>query len=214
MPFVKPPTIITRAINNVTWDYYGDHQQIYLTFDDGPTPVVTPWVLETLAKFDALATFFCLGRNVERNPDIYRQILKAGHSIGNHSYSHLKGFNTPLQGYLDDISLAAGFIDSQLFRPPYGKILPAQIKAVALNYRIIMWDILSYDYKSGLTGEQVSRNVISRVRPGSIIVFHDSLKAFKNLKSALPEVLKNLKDKKYEFLPITGYLFTDDQAVS
>jgi len=214
MPFVKPPSIITRTINNVTWDYYGDHQRIFLTFDDGPTPIVTTWVLDLLAEFDALSTFFCLGRNVERNPELYRQILHAGHSVGNHSYSHLKGFNTSLQDYLDDIRLAGGFIDSQLFRPPYGRILPAQIKALATTYRIIMWDVLSYDYRWNLSGENVFKNVISSVRPGSIIVFHDSEKSFENLRSALPRVLEYLKEKKFEFMPITEDLYLDDQAVT
>lgn len=181
----------------MTWDFYGDHQDVYLTFDDGPTPGVTPWVLEKLEEANAKATFFCLGRNVDKHPEILKQILDAGHSIGNHSYSHLKGFRSSVRRYMDDIDLASNLIDSKLFRPPYGRILPGQVKAVLEHYDLIMWDVLSIDYNSKLKGERVLKNVIGNVRPGSIIVFHDSDKASENLYYALPRTLEFLRENGY-----------------
>ena len=190
----------------MTWDLPGDHRNVYLTFDDGPTPVVTPWVLDRLAEADAQATFFCLGRNVDKHPGIYNQILSAGHSVGNHSYSHLKGFRSSVKRYMDDIHLASGMINSKLFRPPYGRIFPGQVKAVIQQYDIIMWDVLSIDYNSGLSGKRVLQNVTRNVKPGSIIVFHDSDKASENLYYALPRTLEFLRDEGYRMLsiPSTG----------
>ncbi|MBN1131778.1 MAG: polysaccharide deacetylase family protein [Bacteroidales bacterium] len=190
----------------MTWNFYGSHRNIYLTFDDGPTPVVTKHVLDLLDEFGARATFFCLGRNVDKYPELYRQIITSGHAVGNHSYSHIKGFRSSNRHYLDDIELADNLIHSRLFRPPYGQIFPWQAREVIHNYRIIMWDILSFDYNSSLTGTRVVRNVISKVRPGSIIVFHDSEKARKNLYAALPEVLGFLKENHYnmELIPENG----------
>ena len=214
MLFVKPPFLLTRALTNVTWDFYGSHNRIYLTFDDGPTPEVTPWVLETLAEYGAAATFFCLGRNVDKHPGIYRQILEAGHSVGNHSYSHLKGFRTSIRTYRDDIELASNLIDSKLFRPPYGRIFPGQVRALMNNYRIIMWDVLSNDYDKKIPGERIVRNVISNVKPGSIIVFHDSDKASKNLYYALPRVLQHLRSKNYDMVRIPDNGFMEGHEVN
>ncbi len=194
MLIVRPPSLLTRALHRMTWDLQGDHQEVYLTFDDGPTPVVTPWVLDRLDEAGAKATFFCLGRNVDKYPEVYNQILAAGHSVGNHSYSHLKGFRSSIRRYMDDIHLAGNFIDSKLFRPPYGRIFPGQVNAVLQQYDIIMWDVLSIDYNSGLTGERVLKNVTKNVKPGSIIVFHDSDKASDNLYYALPRTLEFLQE--------------------
>ena len=206
MLIVRPPSLLTRALYRMTWDLKGDHRTVYLTFDDGPTPVVTPWVLNQLARAEAKATFFCLGRNVDKYPDLYRQILSSGHSVGNHSYSHLKGFRSGVRRYMDDIRLAKGLIDSKLFRPPYGRILPGQVNAVLREYDIIMWDVLSIDYNSGLGGERVYQNVIRNVKEGSIIVFHDSEKAADNLYYALPRTLDYLKDKGFAMhsMPASG----------
>ncbi len=157
----------------MTWHLSGDDKEVYLTFDDGPTPGVTPWVLDQLEEANAQATFFCLGRNVDKHPEIYNQILAAGHSVGNHSYSHLKGFRSSVKRYMDDIHLASDMINSKLFRPPYGRILPGQAKAVQTEYDIIMWDVLSIDYNNRLSGDRVLKNVTRNVKPGSIIVFHD-----------------------------------------
>lgn len=197
MLIVRPPSLLTRALHRMTWDLQGDHREVYLTFDDGPTPVVTPWVLEQLDGANAKGTFFCLGRNVDKYPEIYKQILTEGHSVGNHSYSHLKGFRSSLKRYMDDIHLASDMIDSRLFRPPYGRIFPGQVKAVLEEYDIIMWDVLSIDYNSGLGGDRVLQNVTRNVKPGSIIVFHDSDKAADNLYHALPRTLEFLKEAGY-----------------
>ena len=181
----------------MTWDLSGDQREVYLTFDDGPTPVVTPWVLDRLEEAKAKGTFFCLGRNVDKHPDIYNRILCDGHSVGNHSYSHLKGFRSSVKRYMDDIHLASNMIESKLFRPPYGRILPAQVKAVLNEYDIIMWDVLSIDYNASLSGDRVLNNVIRNVKPGSIIVFHDSEKASENLYYALPRTLEFLQEEGY-----------------
>jgi len=206
MLIVRPPSLLTRALHRMTWDLSGEHRNVYLTFDDGPTPVVTPWVIDRLEEAKAKATFFCLGRNVDKYPAIYRQILAAGHSVGNHSYSHLKGFRSSIKRYMDDIHLASNMIDSKLFRPPYGRIFPGQVKAVMQQYDIIMWDVLSIDYNSGLSGKRVLQNVTRNVKPGSIIVFHDSDKAAENLYYALPRTLEFLQQEGYSMLsiPSTG----------
>jgi len=202
----RPPALLSRVLPNMTWNFYGHHHKVYLTFDDGPAPDVTHRVLEMLSAYGAKATFFCLGRNVDKYPDLYHRILAEGHTAGNHTYSHLKGFRSSIRNYLEDIELAAGLINSKLFRPPYGRILPGQIRAVQSRYRIIMWDVLSHDYNNRLPGKRVVKNVISNVNPGSIIVFHDSGKARNNLLVALPEVLGFLKDNRYEMeaIPYNG----------
>jgi len=202
MFIVRPPEIITRMMPRVTWGFYGETGKVFLTFDDGPTPDVTPWVLNQLKEHNAKATFFCLGRNVDHNPEILSQILQEGHSVGNHTYSHLKGYGTRNQQYFDDIDLAGNLIDSELFRPPYGRILGSQITGILKNYRIIMWDVLSYDYNRRVSGDTIARNVTRNVRSGSIIVFHDSAKARKNLYHALPLVLKFLNQEGYEMMAI------------
>jgi len=173
--------------------------------------VVTPWVLDRLDEADTKATFFCLGRNVDKYPDIYNQILSSGHSVGNHSYSHLKGFRNSIKRYMDDVQLAGNLIDSKLFRPPYGRIFPGQVKAVLEQYDIIMWDVLSIDYNSSLTGERVLQNVTRNVKPGSIIVFHDSDKASENLYYALPRTLEFLQESGYKMkaIPSDGMYNTD-----
>jgi len=206
MLIVRPPSLLTRALHRMTWDLKGELREVYLTFDDGPTPVVTPWVLNQLARAGAKATFFCLGRNVDKYPDLYRQILSSGHSVGNHSYSHLKGFRSSVRRYMDDIRLASGLIDSKLFRPPYGRIYPGQVRAVLQEYDIIMWDVLSIDYNNGLTGERVYQNVVKNVKEGSIIVFHDSEKASDNLYYALPRTLEFLRQEGFlmKALPSSG----------
>jgi peptidoglycan/xylan/chitin deacetylase (PgdA/CDA1 family) len=201
MLIVRPPSLLTRALHRMTWDFHegqtGEKKEAYLTFDDGPTPGVTPWVLHRLDEAGAKATFFCLGRNAEKHPDLMKQILAAGHSVGNHSYSHLKGFRTSVRRYMDDVNLASNLIDSKLFRPPYGRILPGQVRAVLELYDLIMWDVLSIDYNTSLDGDRVLQNVIRNVKPGSIIVFHDSEKASDNLAFALPRTLEYLRENNF-----------------
>jgi len=202
MLIVRPPEIITRLMPRVTWGFYGEAWKVFLTFDDGPTPDVTPWVLDRLKEFNAKATFFCLGRNADHNPDILVRTISEGHSVGNHTYSHLKGYGTRNQQYFDDIELARNLIDSELFRPPYGRILGSQITEIIKDYRIIMWDVLSYDYNRRVSGDTIVRNVTRNVRSGSIIVFHDSAKARKNLYHALPKVLEHLSKEGFEMMAI------------
>lgn len=192
----------------MTWGFYGELRKIFLTFDDGPTPGVTEWVLDRLNEYNAKATFFCIGRNVEHFPDTYQKILEEGHSVGNHTYSHLKGFRAGKRQYFEDVELASNFIDSDLFRPPYGRIRPDQVREVVQQYRLIMWDVLSIDYNRKVPGDEVVHNVTGNVRSGSIVVFHDSVKARKNLYYALPRVLENLSSRGYEFeaIPMKKYV--------
>ncbi len=208
MLIVRPPYFITSLMPRMTWGFYGQLRKVFLTFDDGPTPGVTPWVLDRLREYDAKATFFCLGRNVDHFPDIYRQVIEEGHSVGNHTYSHLKGFGSTNRQYFEDIELARQLIHSDLFRPPYGRIWPSQVNQIVEKYRIIMWDVLSIDYNRKVPGEQIVRNVTGNVRSGSIVVFHDSAKARKNLYYALPRVLEYLSDQGYEMaaIPMRKYV--------
>ncbi|MDR0694182.1 MAG: polysaccharide deacetylase family protein [Prevotellaceae bacterium] len=186
---ISPPQFIRNLFPNFIWDFPDEKDGIYLTFDDGPTAEVTPWVLDQLAKFNAKATFFCLGKNVEMNPGLFEQIKAHGHAVGNHSYSHIKGWGMDTGVYLRDVDLAESFIGNNLFRPPYARIGPHQARMVGERYNIIMWSILSRDYSRSLTGKACVRGVIKSLRPGDIVVFHDSRKSAKNLWFALPVVL-------------------------
>jgi peptidoglycan/xylan/chitin deacetylase (PgdA/CDA1 family) len=190
----KPPEFLKRLMPELVWDI-PDDEHIFLTFDDGPTPGITEWILKELARFDMKATFFCLGKNVEMYPDLYRLILDSGHKIGNHTYSHQKGWEMNLESYIEDIDLADQTLHSDLFRPPYGRIKPSQAQELSKRYNIIMWDILSRDYNRKLRPRTCLNNVVKHVRPGDIVVFHDSEKAFCNLHFALPRTLKHLQDK-------------------
>jgi len=182
------------------WRIKSKSQHLYLTFDDGPTPEITIWVLNELDRYKAKATFFCIGRNVERHPEIYNEILKRGHAIGNHTYSHLKGWRTNNKEYVEDIQLASQFINSKLFRPPYGKIGQQQIRSLKkAGYKLFMWDVLSEDYNKEITEQQCLDNVLQNTQEGSIIVYHDSLKAQQNLYATLPTVLKTFTEKGFVF---------------
>lgn len=175
---------------------------IYLTFDDGPHPQVTPFVLEELKRYNARATFFCIGRNVLANPEIYKRILNEGHGVGNHSFSHLNGWKTKDAAYLDDITEARKYIDSKLFRPPYGKISRFQIRILSgkgFGFKTIMWTVLSGDFDTTVTPSQCLVNVIANSGNGSIVVFHDSEKAAIRMQYALSEVLKYFSERGYRF---------------
>lgn len=175
---------------------------VYLTFDDGPTPGITEWILAQLARYDARATFFCLGKNVEMYPDLYRRIVEAGHKVGNHTYSHQKGWNMSLERYVEDVDFANQFIHSDLFRPPYARIKPSQARVLSQRYHLIMWDVLSRDYNRNLSPRACLRNVTRHVEGGSIVVFHDSLKSYKNMRYALPRTLEFLREKGLRCAPI------------
>lgn len=196
----KPPLWLRKLYYSLQWKIDNDQRSIYLTFDDGPTPNITEWVLDTLNSYNAKATFFCIGRNVEHYPAIYKKITDAGHAVGNHTYSHLKGWQTSTGEYINDIELGAQFINSKLFRPPYGKIGHNQIKQLKKSgYRLFMWDVLSEDYDANITPQQCLQNVLKYAEGGSLVVFHDSVKASKNLYYALPQTLKFFKEKGFEF---------------
>lgn len=175
---------------------------VYLTFDDGPIPEVTPWVLDLLDKYGIKATFFLVGDNVRRSPELFEEIKRRGHSYGNHTMHHLQGMKVTTLRYMRDITEADSLIDSTLFRPPHGILRWAQAAAIKNHYNIVMYDLVTRDYSKKLTPERVLENVKRYVRNGSIIVFHDSLKARENLTYALPRAIEWLKSQGYEFLPI------------
>jgi len=183
----------------VEWNYPEQEKTIYITFDDGPVPEVTPAVLAILRQFNVKATFFCLGDNVRKHPDIFRQVQEEGHRIGHHGYRHLNAWNTSAEVYLRDVEEGAKLISSDLFRPPYGKLTLRTLFALRKKYRIIMWDVISCDYDERVPAEQVYHNVIENVRPGSVVVFHDSRKAAANLLTTLPRVLLNIRERGYVF---------------
>lgn len=193
---------------NFVWDIQNKERKVYLTFDDGPTPEVTKCVLETLSTHGIKATFFCIGNNIENHPDIFRKVIDEGHTIGNHTFNHLNGWQMDNITYLANIEraeetilkLLPRFTTNKLFRPPYGKVKASQSAVVRANgYRIIMWDVLSADFDQSVSPEKCLKNVIDNTREGSIIIFHDSIKAFENLKYALPLTIEYLKSKGYEF---------------
>jgi len=199
---VKTPDFVKALFPNFTWNINTKNKELYLTFDDGPTPEITNWVLSTLKDFNAKATFFCIGNNIEKHPDIYNNILSQGHSIGNHTYNHLKGWKHKTRHYTEDVKRTQLLINSnvKLFRPPYGKLKPKQsLQIQELGYKIILWDVLSFDWDKAVSKEKCLKNVTSAANEGSIIVFHDSLKASQNLKYTLPKVLEYYSKKGYCF---------------
>jgi peptidoglycan-N-acetylglucosamine deacetylase len=205
--FVKTPWWLKKLYPRCVWDLPAREKVLYLTFDDGPHPQVTPFVLETLQQYNAKATFFCIGKNVAAHKDIYRSLLDAGHYAGNHTFNHLNGWKATDEHYLKNILEAGKYIDSNLFRPPYGRITRFQVKLLTgirnsplhNNFRIIMWDVLSGDFDTKLSGVTCANYVIKNAQPGSIIVFHDSEKAFPRLQEALPKTLEHFSKQGYRF---------------
>ena len=201
--FIKTPWLVKRIFPSYTWSIDTDEKILYFTFDDGPHPVVTPWVIDELKKYDAKATFFCIGKNVEQHPDIYQRILAEGHTTGNHTHDHLNGWKTKTPDYLSNIEKARPFINSNLFRPPYGKIRSAHTGGIqnilGKEAKIVMWDVLSADFDKSISPEQCAANVIENAGEGSVVVFHDSEKAYPNLVYALPSVLQFFSEKGYRF---------------
>ena len=192
---IDPPKFIKRLFPSFIWKLPNTKGEVYLTFDDGPRPEVTPWVLEQLDKFDAKATFFCLGKNVEMFPELFEEIKRRGHAVGNHSYSHVKGWGMKTGDYVRDIDIADDLIHSNLFRPPYARIGPSQARVLAERYRHIMWTIISRDYSRRTDGQKCVRNVVPYLESGAIIAFHDSIKCAGNLFEALPQVLEAIREK-------------------
>ena len=203
---VKTPWALKKMYPECIWDFKTVEKNIYLTFDDGPHPEATEFVLEKLKKYNAKATFFCIGKNVEEHFNIYTKIIKEGHSVGNHTYDHLNGWKTDDKEYLDNIYKAKKIIDSNLFRPPYGRITKFQLKQLkGEKYKLkpVMWSVLSGDFDTEISGEECYLTVSKNAKEGAVVVFHDSQKAWDRLHYALPLVLKYFTEKGFEFRKIT-----------
>lgn len=232
---IKTPLVAKKMFPNYVWDIPSGDKILYLTFDDGPTPEITNWVLNTLKSFNAKATFFCIGKNIETHPDIFIDIINDGHAIGNHTYNHIKGWKTSTEDYVENVLKAEQIMSSEfrvqslefqkttdseiniqqstisnqqstinnLFRPPYGQITPKQGKdLIKLGYKIIMWDVISFDWDKSVSMETCLNNVTTKSTNGSIVVFHDSLKASKNMQYTLPKTLEFFREKGYGFKPL------------
>lgn len=199
MYFVKTPAIVKPFARDLVWNIATKEKVVYLTFDDGPTPGVTEQVLGLLKQYKAKATFFCLGEQVAQNPDLFNLLKEELHAIGNHSWSHPNGWKTSDATYFEDVEKAAQLISSSLFRPPYGKASKAQVKELKKHYKIIMWDVLSGDFDASNTPQQCFVNVRDNTAPGSIVVFHDSIKAKENMLYALEETLKYFGEREFRF---------------
>jgi peptidoglycan-N-acetylglucosamine deacetylase len=203
---VKPLPIARKLFSDAIWKCDENQKSIYLTFDDGPIPEVTPWVLDTLNEWNAKATFFCIGKNAAENPHILSRIANEGHSVGNHTFNHISGWKSKLTDYNDEVELCQQELQRQLngksrmiFRPPYGKLRISQYRKLKDEYKIVMWDVLSMDYDLKVSKERVLQNVLEFSTSGSIVVFHDSLKAEEKVRFALPKVLEHFTKLGFNF---------------
>lgn len=223
----KTGRLFARLFPSMTWQIEAE-KTIFLTFDDGPIPDITPFVLEQLAQYQAKATFFCVGENIRRNPKVFRQVTDAGHLVANHTYNHLQGFYTDNLTYFDNIEQCERQIEiglasskgqhrfNRLFRPPHGLMTPSQVKYLRGKYKIIMWDVLSGDFDKSLTPEKCLRASLKNTENGSIVTFHDSIKAARNMQYALPRYLDYFAEKGYKFAALEDYYFksfTDESEV-
>ncbi|QYJ69362.1 polysaccharide deacetylase family protein [Flavobacterium litorale] len=208
MYWVKTGWFIKKLFSGYVWDMPNNQKTVYFTFDDGPTPKITEWVLDILQQHNIKATFFCIGNNIVQHPDIFKRIIAEGHAIGNHTFNHYNGWSTNNKIYLENVAAAEKVIleqnpkfkQAKLFRPPYGKMTPLQAKHVRnKGYKIIMWDVLSADFDTTISPERCLKNVIDNTIEGSIIIFHDSVKAAKNMQYALPLAIANLKERGFTF---------------
>ena len=199
MKAVTVPVFLRIFYPSLLWQMPTGNQTLYLTFDDGPHPEITPKVLELLHQYQAKATFFCVGENVQRFPQTYAEILNQGHKTGNHSMNHLNGWKTNQNHYYENVNECRKYVDSDLFRPPYGRITPMQIQSLKKEYKIVMWTVLSYDFDPETTPEQCLNYVIDNTEDGAIIVFHDSEKSSHNMFFALPKILEYYSNKGFRF---------------
>ena len=205
MNLYRTPFFLPKLFPSLLWRVAVEEKILYLTFDDGPVPGPTEFVIDELRKYQAKATFFCIGDNVRKHPAIFEKVLAEGHAIGNHTFNHLKGWSISLSRYLENIDLCnAQFTNhdlqrTTLFRPPYGRITNSQIKELKSQYQIVMWDVLTHDYSKTISTEQCFKGTIKATRPGSIIVFHDSLKAERNMTYVLPKFLGHFTNLGYKF---------------
>lgn len=204
----KTPFVVKKMFPDYVWEISTNQKELYLTFDDGPTPEITLWVLDCLKHYQAKATFFCIGENVKKHPELFQSLLDHGHSIGNHTNNHIKGWKTKTKEYLENVREAQETINNHLlqssnnnlFRPPYGQISPKQGKKLIGNgYKVVMWDVLSFDWDKSVSNQECFNYVTSKSKNGSIVVFHDSVKASNNMKYTLPKVLEYYTDKGFAF---------------
>lgn len=207
MFFHKTPGIVQWLYPQLIWKIPDDAKNIYLTFDDGPIQGLTSFILDTLDQYNAKATFFCVGENLKKNREIAKQALNSGHTLANHTFNHLNGWKTGYQAYLDNVKRCQDELsvlgqDSKLLRPPYGKITRKQIKSLSQEYKIIMWDVLSGDYSMKISPDSCLRRTVEATGKGSIVLFHDNLKAEVNVKHALPAFIKHFHESGYQFKPI------------
>ena len=205
MYLIKTPWLLKKLYPNFVWDAAYNPRCIYLTFDDGPIPIVTPFVLNILKQYNAKATFFCIGDNVRKHPDIFEQVKNDGHAIGNHTFNHLRGWDTDDKIYLDNFLQADELLDTKLFRPPYGRMKKSQLKLLQdakPGVQAIMWNILSADFDVNITPEKCLDNVLKNTRSGDIVLFHDSLKAKERMEYALPRAMEVWSREGYEFRAI------------
>ncbi len=192
MYLVKTPPIVKTLFADFVWSIDTDRDEVFLTFDDGPVPGLTPWVLDILSEYNAKATFFCVGDNIRKNKNIFERIIQEGHAIGNHTFNHLNGWYTDTEYYLKNVEECDQYVDSNLFRPPYGKLKPNQSVAIKSEKVVVMWDVLSGDFDQSISKEKCLGNVIDNYSKGSIIVFHDNVKSEEKLKFVLPLFLDHL----------------------
>lgn len=199
----KTPRLIRAIAHDFIWRIPTNNREVFLTFDDGPTPIITEKILDLLAQFDAKATFFCIGKNAQNHPKIVTRILNEGHAIGNHTQTHRRGWKTGYAQYLRDVVQAKQYLNTTLFRPPYGQITRSQTRALKNQFHLIMWDILSGDFDPEMSVEQCVQIVSNQCVSGSIVVFHDSMKASPILLQSLPIILQQLKEKGFAFSAIS-----------
>jgi len=199
------PKFLQQMFPDLIWKIDTLEKELFLSFDDGPIPELTPWILQELKKYNASASFFCVGHNIEKYPSLLHQLVDGGHTVANHTYNHLSGWETPNLDYILNVRKGAKITGSKLYRPPYGRIKPSQSRFLKHHYKIVMWDVLSGDFDPDLTSEMCYQNVIRNAGPGSIIVFHDSLKSRQKLKWVLPRVLDYFAGQGFQFKALDEY---------
>lgn len=192
---------LLRLDGRMRWrvDVTDGSKAVYLTFDDGPVPEVTPWVLDTLKHFGVKATFFCIGKNIAAHPDLFARLRAEGHTVGNHTWDHPSGWRTTPRGYYRNVLACQELTATDLFRPPYGRITNRQLAALCKRFQVVMWDVLAYDFEDGYTDRSRIDEVLRQVRPGSIIVFHDSAKCAERMRASMPVVVEKLLAEGYRF---------------
>lgn len=199
MYLVQTPSIVQKLFYKLEWSYPTTEKKMYLTFDDGPNPHTTPIILDMLQRYDAKATFFCVGDNIRKHPEIYERLKDSEHRLGNHTYHHLNGWYTDFDQYLEDVNEADTVLETPLFRPPYGKLTIQQARHLSRKRRVIMWDVLSGDFDKNVSPDQCFANVVNAAKSGSVVVFHDSVKTIDTVKVVLPSVLEYFSKQGYTF---------------